>query len=166
MSDATARFALPFIAPGQAQKEMFHNEALARIDAALHAVALTLGDNDPPAAPVAGQCWITGATPTGAWAGQAGTIAAWTDGGWRFVAPVPGMTVWLVSAGVYARFDGAAWQTGRLIADALVIGGDQVVASRQSAIADPAGGATIDAESRTTLSAILGALRAHGLIAP
>ena len=37
MSDATARLALPFIAPGQAQKELFHNEALTRIDALLQA---------------------------------------------------------------------------------------------------------------------------------
>ncbi|HLZ79899.1 MAG TPA: hypothetical protein VKQ09_11235 [Sphingomonas sp.] len=35
MSDATTRFALPLIAPGQAQKELFHNEALARVDALL-----------------------------------------------------------------------------------------------------------------------------------
>lgn len=35
MSDATARFAFPLIAPGQAQKELFHNEALARVDALL-----------------------------------------------------------------------------------------------------------------------------------
>mgnify|MGYP006199852597 CR=1 FL=1 len=33
MSDATARFALPFILPGQAQKELFHNEALTRLEA-------------------------------------------------------------------------------------------------------------------------------------
>ena len=33
----TVRFALPLIAPGQAQKEAYHNEALAAIDAALHA---------------------------------------------------------------------------------------------------------------------------------
>ncbi len=151
--------------PGQAQKEMFHNEALARIDAVLQAVALTLGDNDPPGAPVAGQCWITGTAPTGAWAGQAGVMAVWTEGGWRFVAPVPGMIVWLAALSVYARFDGAAWRTGELVGDRLVIGGDQVVAARQSAIASPAGGTTIDAESRTCLGAILAALRSHGLIA-
>jgi hypothetical protein len=30
MADTTPRFALPFILPGQAQKELFHNEALAQ----------------------------------------------------------------------------------------------------------------------------------------
>ena len=56
---------------------------LVRIDAALHPVAETLGDDDPPASPVPGQCWIVGTTPTGAWSGQAGALAAWTNGGWR-----------------------------------------------------------------------------------
>ncbi|HEY0269455.1 MAG TPA: DUF2793 domain-containing protein [Sphingomonas sp.] len=164
MSDTTPRLALPLLAPGQAQKEMFHNEALARIDAALHAVAQALGDDDPPAAPVSGQCWITGGAPTGAWAGQAGVLAAWTDGGWRFVAPMPGMIAWLAGAGVYARFDGAAWRIGELVADTLVIGGQQVVAARQPAIAAPAAGTTVDTESRAALTAILMALRTHGLI--
>ena len=36
MSDRTARLGLPFILPGQAQKELFHNEALTLVDAALH----------------------------------------------------------------------------------------------------------------------------------
>ena len=36
MTETSARFALPFILPGQAQKELYHNEALAAIDAALH----------------------------------------------------------------------------------------------------------------------------------
>ena len=32
MSESTARLALPLIAPGQAQKEVSHNEALAALD--------------------------------------------------------------------------------------------------------------------------------------
>lgn len=165
MSDVTARLALPFIAPGQAQKEIFHNEALVRIDAALHAVAQSIGDDDPPASPQPGQCWIVGAAPSGAWAGEADALAAWSDGGWRFIAPVPGMTVWLARVGLPAWFDGAAWQIGIIVADRLLVGGVQVVSARRPAIADPAGGTTIDSESRGALNAVLGALRGHGLIA-
>ena len=39
-----------------------------------------------------------------------------------------------------------------------------VVGSRGAAIASPSGGATIDAEVRTAVSQIPGALRTHGLI--
>jgi hypothetical protein len=48
---------------------------------------------------------------------------------------------------------------------ALQINGTQVVGQRGSAIANPSGGATVDAEARVVLSNILSALRTHGLIA-
>lgn len=49
-------------------------------------------------------------------------------------------------------------------AKVLRIGGSQVVGARGAAVADPAGGATIDAEARTAIAAILSRLEAHGLI--
>jgi hypothetical protein len=165
MTDISARFALPLLQSGQAQKEMVHNEALALVDAALHPVAQTAGDNAPPPAPEPGQCWIVGDAPTEDWAGEAGRIAAWTAGGWRFVAPTPGMMVWLVDAAVWALYDGSTWRAGTLPATALQIAGEQVVGARQGAIADPAGGDTVDAEARVAIGAILAALRGHGLIA-
>ena len=48
----------------------------------------------------------------------------------------------------------------------VVIAGNSVVGARRGAISGPAGGANIDAESRAAITAILGALRGHGLIAP
>lgn len=165
MTDTSARFALPFLQPGQAQKEMFHNEALAIVDAVLHPVVQTVGDDMPPLAPEPGQCWIVGDAPTSDWAGQGDRIAAWTAGGWRFVAPVPGMAAWLADANVWALYDGSAWRIGLLPATALHINGRQVVGEQQAAIADPAGGGSIDDEARGAIGAILGALRSHGLVA-
>jgi hypothetical protein len=43
--------------------------------------------------------------------------------------------------------------------------GTQVVTTRQAAITNPTGGATIDAEARTAIGSILTAMRTHGLIA-
>ena len=100
MSETSARFALPLIMPGQAQKELFHNEALAAIDAALHAAVEGAPQAAPPAAPVEGQCWLVGPDATGAWTGRDGSLAAWTSGGWRFVTPQPGMCAWDGAAGV------------------------------------------------------------------
>ncbi|MGN6123262.1 MAG: DUF2793 domain-containing protein [Sphingomonas oligoaromativorans] len=165
MSDATARLALPFIAPGQAQKELFHNEALTRIDALLQAAVEAVAVDDPPSAPVPGQCWITGAAPTGAWAGQPDALASWTEGGWRFVAGRAGMILWSNADKLFVWFDGALWRMGDVVAQRVIVGGRQVVSVQQSAIADPAGGTVSDAESRAAIVAILAALRNHGLVA-
>jgi len=165
MTDETERLALPLIAPGQAQKEMTHNEALALLDLAVQASVVAVGLDNPPADPVPGACWIVGRQPGGAWAGHPGAIAGWTGGGWRFVAPRPGLVAWSVADGVEARCDGVRWTVGRVTGDVLVIEGAAVVGPRQSAITDPVGGVTVDAEARVALRAILAALRNHGLIA-
>ena len=165
MSDATARFALPLIAAGQAQKEVFHNEALARIDALLEPVVEAVAQNDPPAAPVFGQCWVVGATPGGAWAGEARAIAAWTDGGWRFLAPALATTVWSRADQLFARFDGSAWIIGEIPAARIMVGGVQVVGMQQSAVAAPGGGSVVDVEARAALAAVIAVLKSHGLTA-
>lgn len=163
--DTTARLGLPLLHVGQAQKEVSHNEALALLDFAVQASVEAVGLDTPPIAPAVGQGWIVGAAPTGAWAGQARALAGWTSDGWRFVAAHPGMTAWSGADGAFARFDGAAWQIGSVVGTRLVLAGRSVVGAQQPAIAAPASGATIDAEARTAIGAVLSALRAHGLIA-
>lgn len=164
MSDTTARFALPFILPGQAQKEAFHNEALALLDGALHACVADDPTDVIPSDPAPGESWIVGAGAGGEWASRAGNLATWTDGGWRFVVPVPGMTVWNVDAGYQLFWTGSAWSDGKWPAAAFTIGGQQVVGPRLETVASPSGGTIIDAEARTAVDAIIVALRTHGLI--
>lgn len=165
MAETSGRFALPYLQPGQAQKELFHNEALTSIDTLLHPVAETGALDTPPGSPAIGQCWIVGGSPSGAWTGHAGQLAAWSEGGWRFIDPVPGMLMWVADQQLWARHDGSAWVTGDLPVTSLSVGGEQVVGARQAAIADPAGGTTVDTEARTALAALLAAARSHGLIA-
>ncbi len=164
MENGTSRFELPFILPGQAQKELFHNEAIAGIDIALHPAVEGAPLADPPAAPLPGQCWLVAPNPVGAWAGQAGRLAAWTGSGWRFVAPQAGMCVWDKAAGADRRWTGSAWSAGETIATAIVINGLQVLGPRQPAVPSPSGGTTIDAEARSALAALTVALKSHGLI--
>ena len=161
----TDRFALPLLQPGQAQKEMWHNEAIAALDLLVQPVVEAIGLDAPPAAPESGQAWIVGTAPTGAWSGKANHMAGWTGGGWRFVAPVDGMAVWVAADALAARFTGGVWVIGEEACARVTVGGDQVVGPRQAAVADPAGGTVIDVEARTALAAMLGALRTHGLIA-
>ena len=58
-----------------------------------------------------------------------------------------------------------SWEAGIVRAKELQIDGQTLVRARQPAIAEPSGGAVIDAESRAAVASILSMLRAHGLIA-
>lgn len=162
--DVTPRLGLPFLAAGQAQKEVAHNEALALIDAALCPAVQAVGADRPPAAPGEGQAWIVGASPAGAWAGQAGALAMWTGGGWRFVPPFEGLAVWSLADRLWLVRDGGGWRRGELRGERVLVGGEQVVGPRLAAVSSPAGGAVIDAEARAAISVIIARLGAHGLI--
>ena len=164
MTDTTARFALPLILPGQAQKEAFHNEALALLDAAIHACVAGAPMDEPPADPTPGESWIVDSGAVGAWAGKAGNLATWTAGGWRFTMPVPGMTVWNIDAGYRLHWSGTAWSEGEWPVSTLVIDGQQVVGPRLETVPSPSGGTIIDTEARGAVEAIIVALRTHGLI--
>ena len=163
--DASARLAMPLLKPGQAQKEMVHNEAIAILDLLVQPSVVAAGLDTPPGSPGEGQCWIIGTAPTGVWAGHAASLAGWTTGGWRFAAPFDGITVWSVADSLFARYSGGAWTLGDMVAARVTIGGEQVIGARRPAIADPAAGSVIDVESRAALTAVLAAMRAHGLIA-
>jgi hypothetical protein len=88
----------------------------------------------------------------------------WTEAGWRFVAPAPGMRVWNQAEGMEWRWSGTAWLQGELAGSALFVGGQQVVAGRQAAVPSPSGGTIIDTEARTAVDQIIVALKSHGLI--
>ncbi len=163
---ATQRLALPFILPGQAQKELFHNEALQTIDAVLAGAVEEPPRDAPPASPASGACYIVGTGATGEWAQHAGSIAAYTPGGWRFIAPVDGMSLYVRSSHTSACFRGGTWELGVVRGSSMVIADKQVVGPRAPAIPDPAGGTQVDSEARAAISAVLLALRSHGLIEP
>ena len=147
MSDnlLTPRFALPMLSVAQAQKETTHNEALVLIDALLHAAVVDGPLATPPEDPAAGDCWIVDEAAIGAWAGEADRLALWTAGGWRFVAPSPGMGVGRISDGATLLFNGSGWTV-------------------PIAIANPEGGATIDLEARAAIDALLALMVAHGIM--
>jgi len=163
--DETARFALPQLAPGQAQKEWRHNEALQKVDLLLCPVIEDMHLAVPPASPAPGACYLVADGASGAWAGRDGMLAGYTDGGWRFIAPVDGMRVRDRSSGLTLLRTGGGWETGIVRAEEVEVGGLTVMRARQPAIADPDGGTAIDSQCRTAVGAILAMLRTHGLIA-
>lgn len=164
MADTTPRFALPFILPGQAQKEHFHNEALVRIDLALNPAVEGPPAAAPPPDPAPGQCWIVAAAAGGGWEGRDGMLAMWSESGWRFVAPSPGMSAWDKAGAVPLLWDGTGWLAGELACAGLRVGGVRVVGERQPAVPSPSGGTIIDVEARAAIDALTAALMSHGLI--
>jgi Protein of unknown function (DUF2793) len=140
----SARWKLPLLAVGQMQKEVTHNEALTLIDALIAPVVEASGVNDPPTAPLNGQCWLVGAAPTGAWTGAAQHLACWTSGGWRLIAPRAGKTARLAT-GTMVRFDGLAWLS-------------------PAHVAAPTGGTIIDSEARAAIAALIAEMRFQGLL--
>lgn len=138
---------LPLLAAGQAQKEVAHNEALVLIDMLLAGRAVAAGVDTPPTAPEPGECWIVGTTPTGDWTGRARAVAGWTDGGWRFIVPWPGLTLRAGNAQTIFRYSGTAWTAA-------------------ASIASPGGGTVVDIEARAAIASILAALVVHGLLTP
>lgn len=142
--DATPRLGLPFLFSGQAQKEFFFNEAMARLDLLVQASVVS-ETAQPPDDPLPGQCWLVAPGASGVWTGEDAKLAGWIGGTWQFSQPVPGMTVWDNSTSQRLVFAGI-WQ-------------------RPVAPSDPAAGGTVDSEARATLSALVSALRSAGILA-
>ncbi|MCG8507085.1 MAG: DUF2793 domain-containing protein [Sphingomonadales bacterium] len=159
------RLAVPYILAAQSQKEVTHNDGLNVLDALVQAVVEDRDLTAPPGAPAEGQVWIVAAAATGDWAGHDGELAQFIGGAWKFHTPFEGLIAWLADEDVFARYDGAVWVAGVVAATQIDIGGQKVVGGQEAAIADASGGATVDAEARTAINAVLAALRNHGLIA-
>ena len=141
---ATPRLALPLLFAGQAQKEFTVNEALTRADIALHC---TVEDEvaAPPSAPQPGQAWLVATSPSGVFVGHTAAIAGFTAGGWRFIAPRPGLQVYDRASACFRHYTNA-WQ-------------------RCVAPATPSGGATIDQEARAAIGNLLEKLVSAGILA-
>ncbi len=107
--DETSNLKLPYIVAAQAQKHVTHNEALRALDAVVQLMVLDKDLAAPPGSPADGARYIVAASPTGAWAGQAGKIAAFQDGAWAFYAPLEGWLAWAADENSVYAFDGAAW---------------------------------------------------------
>ena len=135
--------------PAQAQKEFVVNESLARIDALLHCAVEGVAA-EPPGEPAEGECWIVADTPSGAWAGRGGELAAWQAGAWLFVAPRAGMRVFDRAGGHFRLYRDGAPQGWQAI----------------DAVAAPAGGATVDSEAREAIGNLIATLAAAGVLPP
>lgn len=128
--------------PGQAQKEFFVNEALARLDALVQATVLD-ERAQPPVQPQPGDAYLVAAGAEGAWQGEDGTIAVYQATHWLFQPPVRGASVRRLDTGQVCIYSNG-WTTA-------------------PEPVEPSGGTTIDAEARVAIAALIAALRHSGI---
>jgi hypothetical protein len=159
------RLQLPLLSPGQAQKEMTHNEALQALDHLVSACVEEPPLQTAPAAAAVGSTYIVAALPTGSWSLFPHHLATFTIGGWRFIAPAEGLRAIIRTTGAMAVYRSGVWEIGIVTGTKLVLGGHQVVGAQGVAIANPSGGTVIDTAARSAIIEVLNSLRLHGLIA-
>ncbi|MDO9381895.1 MAG: DUF2793 domain-containing protein [Hyphomicrobiaceae bacterium] len=107
--DNSPNLVLPYIQAAQAQKHITHNEAIRALDAI---VQISVADRDlavPPGSPTEGIRYLIAGSPTGAWSGHAGKIAAWQDGAWMFYVPKAGWLAYIADEGILVAYSGSAW---------------------------------------------------------
>jgi hypothetical protein len=105
----TRRFGAPLLEAGQAQKHVTVNEALTRLDALAAGAAVSRRLTAPPAAPVDGDVYLPAPGASGAWAGRAGSVAVFDNGGWIFAAPTPGRRIWVQDEEAEVVCEGGLW---------------------------------------------------------
>ena len=120
--DDTPNLALPYIMAAQAQKHVTHNEAIRALDALVQLTVLDRDLSAPPESPADGARYIVAGSPSGAWAGEAGSIAAWQDGAWRFYEPREGWLAWVADESALLYFDGADWAAATSFGNPLLLG--------------------------------------------
>jgi len=117
----TSHINITLVEQSQAQKEVTVNAALSRIDALLNTGVISRTTSAPPVSPAAGDVYIVGTSPTGAWAGQADNITFY-DQSWKFITPREGMTLWVNDEDVQYIYDGAEWQSQKIVVYAELTG--------------------------------------------
>ncbi len=90
------------------------NRNLRVLDAVTQLRVLDKDLSAPPGSPAAGDAYIIGASPTGAWASHANHIALWQVGdditsNWTFVLPHEGWKAYVDDENVDYRYSGSAW---------------------------------------------------------
>jgi len=101
---------LPYILPGQAQKHITHNEAIAALDTLTQLAVLDRDLNAPPGSPDVNTRYIVGSTPTGAWAGKSNQIAAWDGAAWLFHVAEPGWLAFVLDENGLVAWSGTTWE--------------------------------------------------------
>lgn len=104
----TPRLDLPELSGSQASKHVTVNQALQRLDGIVQCAVINMITTAPPGSPSDGDSYVIAATATGAWAGKEGQIAIY-DGGWIYVVPEEGFSIFNKASDVTYGYTGSVW---------------------------------------------------------
>lgn len=99
----TPNLSLPELVASQAQPHVTLNNALRRLDALVQLSVVSIA-NAPPGSPEDGDRYIVGSSPSGAWVGREGDVAAYIGTSWVYVSPLPGWLAFVQSLGAIYVF--------------------------------------------------------------
>lgn len=105
----TERAKLTELSESQAGAYTTINEAFRQLEAILVGGVVDKDLSTPPGSPAAGDVYIVGASPTGAWAGNANNLAHYYNGSWHFYSPATDWRVWVADEATEYRYSGSAW---------------------------------------------------------
>lgn len=90
----TPKFQITELEASQSQPEVPVNLALRILEAMAQCIIVSKTATAPPGSPTDGDCYIVGASATGAWAAQDGKIAVYVSTRWIFVSPKIGFSAY------------------------------------------------------------------------
>lgn len=105
----TPKLLLAQISQSQSQKAVTMTADLRMLDYLVQPTVINQTNTAPPGSPSDGDTYIVAASPTGAWTGQAKSIAYYNTSGWIFSAPSEGWQVYDQTLNAFYYFDGTNW---------------------------------------------------------
>lgn len=112
---STPRWNLTELAAAQAQPHLTVNQSFEDIDILLGTITAISITNTPPGSPAAGDTYIAGTSPTGAWSGTANRIKYWNGTSWREFIARKGTLAYVDSGPKFYYWNGTAWTVTGLI---------------------------------------------------
>lgn len=143
---------------GASNWDSWMNPNMALLDRVIFLDVVQRSLDTPPGSPTNGQRWHVGASPTGAWSGQAGKIAVRANSTWVFITPKEGwlMTSQADAAKLY-KYQGSAFvQVGGNPTENVVL--VIAVSDEATAITPGTSKVTFRAPHAFTLTAVRGSL--------
>lgn len=111
----TANLQMPLLQQSQAQKHVTVNEALSLLDSIAQLTFESISTATPPSSAIEGAGYGVPVGATDDWAGADGSIAIYSNGGWRFVAPLAGWKAFVKDEARAYLFDGTEWQCDAVV---------------------------------------------------